>query len=352
MMLLAMMAAWWSLARWWESGRPIWLGALLAALVAGAAVQVLTALHTGAMALWLVFLLLRKRGKSPAIPALAISLASLAVLLAPVISLNQKQANFDQGVNFGFPFGRTLMSLSKSWFGDWSLCYGGPTEIAKIAFLVLIAATVALAALYIRRQPSEETAFPLGSFLALWIALPLVGLTLMQGMGGQAVLSQLRYYSGMTPAFALLTAMGLCEARHRVANRPRWQFGLAGATVALPMAASMSGMLLQDGDGLKRLLRQSAKEPVRVFATNDESAVRFEARKYGPSMIHPLTENQPEAELAALGEAHNAVWLLIYNNRKDPRDPLMKGPPAPWTATQALKVGDARMVLLEKSAAP
>jgi uncharacterized membrane protein len=338
-----------SLVFWWREGRWRWLIALTGFLLLGVAFQALTAL--AALAFVTTLLGAWRLHPRRAWTAIAtIALAALALAL-PIRLLGQEQHNYAVG-KLGFPLGKGLDGLAHVFFGDYSFVWdrGFFEHLFTVLMIVLVvgawrglrpqAQTLAL--------PSGE--FPLRTFLFNWAFVPWLGLILVAGIGGNKTLSHERYYTVCLAPLVMLMTLGVDYYTQRLQKRRGWRPVPLFASLFLILVCSV-GWLLQRGDGPKVLAQRldgpkvfwGATLPLRHDLAHPEAVFLNQSQEAQESL------ESAKRELSALGERYDALWLVIYNNKKDLLDPLLKNPPAPWKIERKEEYRDARAALLKSS---
>jgi len=346
MMCFSLLAAL-CLVFWWREGRRRWLVGLIALLLVGTTFQALTALT----ALAFVTTLLFARRSNPrrawtTIGALALTALALAL---PVSLLGEKQHNYAVGTALSFPLKKGLNGLAHVFYGDYAFVWDRGFFKELFTVLMVVSLVGAWRGLRPRRSEQPDGNFPLRVFLFNWAFVPWLGLILVAGIGGDKTLSHERYYTVcLAPLVALLT-LGVEYYTQRLEGHPRWRPAPLVVSVFL-MAACSVGWLIQRGDGPKVLASKLDGPPVFVGAT---LPLRHDVVNPDAVFVELSEESLEKAtqDLVALQEPYDALWLVVYNNKEDLLDPLLKNPPAPWKVVRREEYHDARAALLESATA-
>jgi 4-amino-4-deoxy-L-arabinose transferase-like glycosyltransferase len=333
---------------WWREGHGRWLVGLIVLLLVGTTFQALTAL----VALAFVTTLLCAQRSNPRRAWTAIgSIALVALALAlPVCLLGQEQHNYAVGDAFSFPLKKGLNGLAHIFYGDYAFVWD--RGFFKHLFTVLMVVTILGGWRWLSQRRSEQPDgnFPLRVFLFNWAFVPWLGLILVAGIGGDKTLAHERYYTVCLAPLVVLLTLGVEYYTQRLQERPRWRPVPMILSTVLIVACSV-GWLVQRGDGPKILARRMDGPRVFVGATlplrhdiSDPNAVFVDLSEKSLESLEEATR-----ELSSLAERYDALWLVVYNNKKDLLDPLIENPPSPWRIVKKEEYHDARAVLLARS---
>ncbi|MBX7243935.1 MAG: glycosyltransferase family 39 protein [Candidatus Sumerlaeaceae bacterium] len=332
--------------RWWSTARRSWLAAFCAANIAGLLFHASYGMTTLAFAFAAV-LSWRRHPKS-AMPAILAILLPLPILAIPLLLLAKTQEKYQKtfsALSFNpframNGFGSMVFGDHTPWAKDWYLYLG------LILFAVLVLA--AQKSFGGRKTSVSDVApeFPIFMFASCWAFVPSACIGIGAAITGSSMASHDRYYTPALGGLISLMAMGVTHLRQRPAFRKAPHLPLV--VVVLFMFPNDIAWWRWPGDGPKQMAREIAANGVPSAVAGHVHVLNYEYRGRLPQTMMNFLGMFPmeaEEELESYRGAE-PIWFLIYNNKRDALDPVLKDPPSQFIVERRLVFGDARAVLL------